>query len=106
MDVQRAVEKTRAGATGAIFLDSSLGGLFDLWMIGQAQVAVGTEHYYFPAVHQDLGILRGRNCAEVGVNSQAPQLVSRGEVPDLLKERQCSRTGRGLSPDDSMVELP
>ncbi len=44
VDVQRAVEEAGAGAAGAVLLDRGLGGRFDLRMVGQAQVAVGTQH--------------------------------------------------------------
>ncbi len=42
MDVQCAIEETRAGATSAVLLHGGLRRRFDLRMIGQAQVAVGT----------------------------------------------------------------
>ena len=89
VDVQRAVQEPRAGAAGAVFLHRRPGGLLDLGMVGQAQVAVGTQHEDLLALDDDLGVLRGGNGAKIGVQPHFPQLGGGFEVPGLVQ--QCAR---------------
>ena len=77
VDVQRAVQEARAGATGAVFLHRRLRRRFDLRMVGQAQVAVGTQHQDLLALDDDLGVLRRGNGAEIGIQPQLPAVGRR-----------------------------
>ncbi len=88
VDVQRAVEEARAGAAAAVLVDGRLDGLLDLRVVGQAEVAVGAHHDDLAAIERDLGILRGADGPEVGIEPRRPDPVRVLVLPHLVEQWQ------------------
>ena len=86
VDVQRAVQEPGASATGAVLVHGSLGGQFDLGVVGQAKIAVGAQHQDLSAVHDDLGVLRGRDGPEVWVQPRSADACRIVVVPHLVQQ--------------------
>ena len=63
-------------------------------MVGQAQVAVGAQHQDLLALNDDLGVLRRRNGAEIGVKAQRADLGGGLEITDFVQ-----KPGPGMRPD-------
>ena len=68
VNVQRTVEKTRAGATGTVFLHRRVDRLFDLRMIGESHVTVGTKHQNLLAIDHHFRILGRGNRSKIGID--------------------------------------
>ncbi len=77
MDGQCAVKERGSGQTCAIFPRGFHCGLYHLGVIGKTQVAVGSEHQHFFAVHHHLGILLRRYCTEIWIDSDRLCLLRR-----------------------------
>jgi hypothetical protein len=55
-------------------------------MVGQAQIAVGTQHQDLLALDDNLGVLRGRDCAKIGIHPRFPKLGGGLEVSGLFQQ--------------------
>ena len=69
VQVQRAVQKSRPGAAGAVFPDCGNCGFFQLRMGGQAQVVVGAEHQQALALDDNPAVGFGVNRPEIGIET-------------------------------------
>lgn len=69
VNLEGAVEEGGACHAGAELACGLNGGLYHLGVVGQAHIAVGTEHEDLAAVHHDFGVLLTGDGAEVGVHS-------------------------------------
>ena len=75
---QRAVEKTRAGAAGAIPL-KRFEASFDYTRVrGKAEIVIGAEHNAALALHDDLYILTRFELVKVRIDVRRPDLINIG----------------------------
>ena len=75
MQLERAVQKPRAGAAGAERLIGVHTGFDDCFVRRQAEIVVGAEHDAALALHNDLGILPGFERVEIGIDAEIPDFI-------------------------------
>ncbi len=68
MQIERSVEKRRAGTSGAILACCFYGGFLYPRVVDQTGIAVGAEHQHLASVDGDLGILLARNSPEIRIH--------------------------------------
>ena len=71
VEVECAVEEGRTGASCAELAGGLDGCFLDTGVVYQAGVAVAAEHQHFFAVDNHLGVLLGRDGAEIGINARS-----------------------------------
>ena len=86
VEPERAVQKARAGAAGAVFRERSLRRRDHLRRRREAQVVVGAEHDAALALHDDFGVLPRLERVEIGVDAPLPALARRGVRGALSKQ--------------------
>ena len=69
MHFQRTIEKTGAGAAGAVLLKRFDPGLDDLRAGGKAQIVIGAQHDAAVALHDDLRGLAAFQRVEIGIDA-------------------------------------
>ena len=80
MELQRAVEKARAGAARAVPLKRLCARLNDLRIRRQTEVVVRAEHYAPLALHDDLNVLTRFQRMEIGIYAFFPVIFCKGKV--------------------------
>ena len=88
MQGQGAVEEPGAGAAGAVLLQRLDAGGDDVRVHREAQVVVAAQHDAALALHDDLGVLAGLQCVEVGIDALFPQLVGQRIAIALFEDIQ------------------
>ena len=86
VDVERPVQETRTRTARPVPIDRGLGGLLDLRMIGQAEIAIRAQHQHLPAADDDLTVLCGRDRPKIRIQPQRPNLRRAAEVLHLVEK--------------------
>ena len=71
--VESAVEEGRTRTAGAVFVDGALGGLLQSGVVGEAKVAVGSEHQNRVVITGNihLSVLLAADGSEIRINSSS-----------------------------------
>ena len=86
MHFQRTIEKTGAGAAGAVLLKRFDPGFDDLRAGGKAQIVIGAQHDAAAALHDDLRGLAAFQRVEVGVDAFFLELAGQGRFAAFFKQ--------------------
>src|SRR5215831_17874279 len=89
MKVQSAVEEARSATTAAIFLQRVNGCFFDLWVIDEIQVVVGSEHQHPALAHSYFARAAAIAVAEdleIHVEPSGLQVTRASEITALLED--------------------
>ena len=86
MELQRAVEKTRAGAAGAELHICLHARLDDLRVGRETQIVIRAQHDAALALHDDLGILLGLEGMKIRIDAQLLDLIGELGLAAFFKQ--------------------